>query len=49
MEVPRARMTWKHSVHLYQKKATADQRAFGTAGAHRARLVGVVDLSRAGE
>ena len=31
------------------KKAKADQLAFGTAGAHRARLAGVVDLPRAGE
>jgi hypothetical protein len=31
------------------KKATADQLAFGTGVAHRARLAGLVDLPRAGE
>jgi hypothetical protein len=29
---------------LYLKKAKADQIAFGTASAHRARLAGLVDL-----
>ncbi|WP_203338653.1 acyl-CoA dehydrogenase family protein [Nocardioides limicola] len=38
-------MTWEHPVHLYLKKAKADQIAFGTAGAHRARLAGLVDLA----
>ena len=35
--------------HLYLKKANADQLAFGTAGARRTRLAGLVDLPRAGE
>ncbi|KAA1427824.1 acyl-CoA dehydrogenase family protein [Nocardioides antri] len=37
-------MTWEHPAHLYLKRAKADQIAFGTAGAHRARLAGLVDL-----
>jgi alkylation response protein AidB-like acyl-CoA dehydrogenase len=37
-------MTWEHPTHLYLKKAKADQIAFGTAGAHRAALAGIVDL-----
>jgi alkylation response protein AidB-like acyl-CoA dehydrogenase len=38
-------MTWEHPVHLYLKRAKADQIAFGTAGTHRARLAGLVDLA----
>jgi alkylation response protein AidB-like acyl-CoA dehydrogenase len=38
-------MTWEHPLHLYLKRAKADQIALGTAGAHRARLAGMVDLS----
>jgi alkylation response protein AidB-like acyl-CoA dehydrogenase len=38
-------MTWEHPAHLYLKKAKADQIAFGTAGAHRAALAILVDLS----
>ncbi|MEO3783621.1 acyl-CoA dehydrogenase family protein [Actinocorallia sp. B10E7] len=41
-------MTWEHPVHLYLKRAKADQIAFGTAGAHRTRLAGLVDLPAAG-
>jgi alkylation response protein AidB-like acyl-CoA dehydrogenase len=37
-------MTWEHPAHLYLKRAKADQIAFGTAGAHRARLAELVDL-----
>jgi len=37
-------MTWEHPAHLYLKRAKADQIAFGTAGAHRARLATRVDL-----
>jgi alkylation response protein AidB-like acyl-CoA dehydrogenase len=37
-------MTWEHPTHLYLKKAKADQIAFGTAGAPRAALAGLVDL-----
>ncbi|NJP31872.1 acyl-CoA dehydrogenase family protein [Micromonospora thermarum] len=37
-------MTWEHPVHLYLKRAKADQIALGTAGGHRARLAGLVDL-----
>lgn len=37
-------MTWEHPVHLYLKRAKADSIAYGTAGAHRAALAGLVDL-----
>ncbi|MGH3467132.1 MAG: acyl-CoA dehydrogenase family protein, partial [Thermocrispum sp.] len=37
-------MTWEHPAHLYLKRAKADQIAFGTPGAHRVRLAGLVDL-----
>jgi alkylation response protein AidB-like acyl-CoA dehydrogenase len=37
-------MTWEHPAHLYLKRAKADQLAFGTAGAHRVRLGGLVGL-----
>jgi alkylation response protein AidB-like acyl-CoA dehydrogenase len=36
-------MTWEHPAHLYLKCAKADQTAFDTANAHRARLAGLVD------
>jgi len=38
-------MTWEHPAHLCLKRAKADQIAFGTARAHRARLGELVDLS----
>lgn len=38
------RLTWEYPAHLYLKKVKADQ-AFGTAGAHRAALAGLVDLT----
>ncbi|MER6784551.1 acyl-CoA dehydrogenase family protein [Streptomyces sp. NPDC000658] len=38
-------MTWEHPVHLYLKRAKADSIAYGTAGAHRAALADLVDLS----
>ena len=41
-------MTWEHPAHLYLKRAKADQIAFGTSGAHRMRLAGLVDLPAAG-
>ena len=41
-------MTWEHPAHLYLKRAKADQIAFGTSGAHRLRLAGLVDLPAAG-
>ena len=41
-------MTWEHPAHLYLKRAKADQVAFGTSGAHRTRLAGLVDLPAAG-
>ena len=41
-------MTWEHPAHLYLKRAKADQIAFGTSGAHRTRLAGLVDLPAAG-
>ncbi|MEV7689390.1 acyl-CoA dehydrogenase family protein [Streptomyces bungoensis] len=37
-------MTWEHPVHLYLKRAKADSIAYGTAGAHRTALAGLVDL-----
>ncbi|MEU9877377.1 acyl-CoA dehydrogenase family protein [Streptomyces phaeochromogenes] len=37
-------MTWEHPVHLYLKRAKADSIAYGTAGAHREVLAGLVDL-----
>lgn len=37
-------MTWEYPVHLYLKRAKADQIALGTPGAHRARLATLVDL-----
>ncbi|GAA3649473.1 acyl-CoA dehydrogenase family protein [Nocardioides ginsengisoli] len=40
-------MTWEHPAHLYLKRAKADQIALGTAGAHRARLAGLVGLQGA--
>ncbi len=41
-------MTWEHPMHLYLKRAKADQIAFGTPGSHRARLAELVDLPGAG-
>jgi alkylation response protein AidB-like acyl-CoA dehydrogenase len=37
-------MTWEHPVHLYLKRAKADQIALGSPGAHRASLAALVDL-----
>lgn len=37
-------MTWEHPVHLYLKRAKADQLALGTPGAHRAVLADLVEL-----
>ncbi|QEV16731.1 acyl-CoA dehydrogenase family protein [Streptomyces alboniger] len=37
-------MTWEHPVHLYLKRAKADSIAYGTAGAHREALAGLVEL-----
>ncbi|MFK4145985.1 acyl-CoA dehydrogenase family protein [Streptomyces sp. NPDC004065] len=37
-------MTWEHPVHLHLKRAKADSIAYGTAGAHREALAGLVDL-----
>ena len=36
--------TWEHPAHLYLKRAKAASLAFGTPGAHRAALAGLVDL-----
>jgi alkylation response protein AidB-like acyl-CoA dehydrogenase len=38
-------MTWEHPVHLYLKRAKADQIALGTPGTHRAALGELVDLT----
>jgi alkylation response protein AidB-like acyl-CoA dehydrogenase len=37
-------MTWEHPLHLYLKRAKADEIALGTPGVHRAALAGLVDL-----
>jgi alkylation response protein AidB-like acyl-CoA dehydrogenase len=37
-------MTWEYPLHLYVKRAKADQIALGTPGDHRARLAELVDL-----
>ena len=37
-------MTWEHPVHLYLKRAKADQIALGTSGRHRARLAPLIGL-----
>ncbi|GGV23600.1 acyl-CoA dehydrogenase [Streptomyces filipinensis] len=37
-------MTWEHPIHLYLKRAKADSIAYGTAGAHREALAGLIDL-----
>jgi alkylation response protein AidB-like acyl-CoA dehydrogenase len=37
-------MTWEHPTHLYLKRAKADSLAYGTAGRHKERLAGLVDL-----
>lgn len=37
-------MTWEHPVHLYLKRAKADQIVFGTPGLHRAQLGDLVGL-----
>jgi alkylation response protein AidB-like acyl-CoA dehydrogenase len=36
--------TWEHPAHLYLKRAKAASIAFGTPGAHRAALAGLVNL-----
>jgi len=38
-------MTWEHPVHLYLKRAKADQIALGLPGRHRARLGELVALT----
>lgn len=38
-------MTWEYPVHLYLKRAKADQLGLGTAGHHRGRLAGLVALT----
>ncbi|WP_405493374.1 acyl-CoA dehydrogenase family protein [Nocardia sp. NBC_00511] len=38
-------MTWEYPVHLYLKRAKADQIALGSPARHRAALAGLVDLS----
>jgi len=37
-------MTWEHPIHLYLKRAKADQLALGLPGVHRAALATFVDL-----
>ncbi|MEW2517511.1 acyl-CoA dehydrogenase family protein [Actinacidiphila alni] len=39
-------MTWEHPLHLFLKRAKADEIAFGTPGLHRARLADLVGLPR---
>ncbi|MGV9661812.1 acyl-CoA dehydrogenase family protein [Nocardia niigatensis] len=40
-------MTWEYPVHLYLKRAKADQLGLGSPGRHRAALAGLVDLGPA--
>ena len=40
--------TWEHPAHLYLKRAKAASVAYGTPGAHRAALAGLVDLPAPG-
>jgi alkylation response protein AidB-like acyl-CoA dehydrogenase len=40
--------TWEHPAHLYLKRAKAASVAFGTPGAHRAALAGLVNLPAPG-
>ena len=40
--------TWEHPAHLYLKRAKAASVAYGTPGAHRAALAGLVDLPSPG-
>jgi len=42
-------MTWEHPLHLYLKRAKADQIALGSTGSHRRRLAVLVDLPPAGK
>lgn len=37
-------MTWEHPIHLCLKRAKADSIAYGTAGAHRSAVAGLVGL-----
>jgi len=37
-------MTWEHPLHLYLKRAKADEIALGTPGRHRAALAALVSL-----
>lgn len=39
-------MTWEHPVHLFLKRAKADEIALGTPGVHRAALAELVGLPR---
>ena len=41
-------MTWEHPLHLYLKRAKADEIALGTPGRHRAALGALVGLPAAG-
>jgi alkylation response protein AidB-like acyl-CoA dehydrogenase len=40
--------TWEHPAHLYLKRAKAASVAYGTPGAHRAALAGLVNLPEPG-
>ena len=42
-------MTWEYPLHLYVKRAKADQIALGSPGDHRARLARIVDLPPAAD
>jgi alkylation response protein AidB-like acyl-CoA dehydrogenase len=37
-------MTWEHPLHLYLKRAKADQIALGSPATHRATLAPLLDL-----
>lgn len=40
-------MTWEHPIHVYLKRAKADQIALGGSGVHRAALAELIDLPSA--
>jgi alkylation response protein AidB-like acyl-CoA dehydrogenase len=42
-------MAWEYPLHLYVKRAKADQIALGSPGDHRARLARIVDLPPAAD
>lgn len=39
-------MTWERPVHLYLKRAKADELAYGNPYQHRTRLADLIDVPR---